>query len=124
MSPPKIIAIIDDSQFMRGLIAKALAGLFPHARLVEFSDAPSALRRLPRLKPDLVTLDLLMPELDGFEFLARLAHYRHQPRVIVITADVQQTVRERCRAAGARAFVEKPVTLAKLRAALAEASAP
>jgi CheY-like chemotaxis protein len=121
MNSPATIAIIDDSKFMRSLIVKALAQLHPEAKTVEFDGAAAALRRLPRLKPDLVTLDLLMPEVSGFEFLARLAGYRHHPRIVVITADVQQSVRERCAAAGVHAFVEKPVTLDKLRTAVAVA---
>ncbi len=109
---------------MRGLIVKALGQLYPQAKVVEFENATSALRRLPRLKPDLVTLDLLMPEVHGLEFLDRLARHRHRPRVIGITADVQQSVRERCAAAGAHAFVEKPVTLEKLRRAVDAVFAP
>jgi CheY-like chemotaxis protein len=124
MQRPAVIAIVDDSKFMRGLIVKALAQLYPQARVVEFDNATSALRSLPRLKPDLVTLDLLMPEVHGFEFLERLARHRHRPRVIVITADVQQSVRERCAASGAHAFIEKPVTLDKLRRAVEIVFAP
>ena len=113
------IAIIDDSQFMRSLIVKAFAQLRPDARLTEFSDPGEALRALPALDPDLVTLDLLMPGLHGFEVLEQLALLPIRPRIIVITADVQDAVRQRCLAAGVFAFVEKPLTLEKLRAALA-----
>lgn len=119
MHRPAVIAVVDDSKFMRGLILKAFAQLYPQARVVEFDNATSALRSLPRLKPDLVTLDLLMPAVHGLDFLDRIARHRHRPPIIVITADVQQSVRERCAAAGAHAFVEKPVTLEKLRLAVA-----
>lgn len=118
------VAIIDDSQFMRKLISTAVAHLHPEARLTEFPDATTALRRLGRMKPDLVTLDLLMPNLDGFGFLEKLARGGHRPRIVVITANVQDTVRRRCLELGVQGFIEKPVTLEKLRAALSAGAKP
>lgn len=114
------VAIIDDSQFMRGLIVKALKTLHPEATLFDFENPEKALAELPKLQPDLITLDLLMPHLNGFEFLDQLAKTSLRPRILVITADVQKAVRQRCAEAGVHAFVEKPVTLEKLRAALLE----
>lgn len=113
------IAVVDDSQFMRGLIATGLAQLHPDAQIVEFADPSEALRAFPQLQPDLITLDLLMPELSGFQVLEQLRGMSLHARIVVITADVQPTVRQRCADAGVHAFVEKPVTLKKLRAALA-----
>ncbi len=113
------IAVIDDSQFMRGLIVAGLGQLHPSAAIVEFADPAEALRALPQLQPDLITLDLLMPGLSGFQVLDQLGGLSLRARIVVITADVQPSVRERCAAAGVHAFVEKPVTLEKLRAALA-----
>lgn len=113
------IAVIDDSQFMRGLIVAGLGQLYPTASIVEFADPAEALRALPALQPDLITLDLLMPGLSGFQVLEQLGGLPLHARIVVITADVQPSVRQRCAAAGVHAFVDKPVTLGKLRAALA-----
>jgi CheY-like chemotaxis protein len=52
--------------------------------------------------------------------LRRVRRRKLPSRSVVITADVQPAVRRRCIAAGAHAFVEKPISLAKLRAALGE----
>jgi CheY-like chemotaxis protein len=62
--------------------------------------------------------------MSGLEFLRRVRRRKLAARIIVITADVQPVVRERCLDAGASAFVEKPITLAKLKAALEEVAAP
>lgn len=118
------IAVVDDSKFMRGLIVKALTALHPKARIIEFADPTEALRQLPALAPDLITLDLLMPGLHGLEVLEKLSHTPLRSRIVVITADVQRSVRQKCTDAGVHAFVEKPVTLEKLRAALADAAPP
>ncbi len=118
------IAIVEDSAFMRGLIARTLRRIVPDAELHEFADPVEALKLIPALAPEIITLDLLMPGLNGLDFLRRAKRKKITARVIVITADVQESVRKKCAAAGAYAFIEKPVTLAKLRAAFAGDAPP
>ncbi len=112
------IAIVDDSLFMRRLIRTALLEAHPQAQVDEFGDASLALAALPALGPDLVTLDLLMPGMSGLAFLSAMEGNARRPRIIVISADVQKTVRQKCRDLGATDFIEKPITLEKLQAAL------
>lgn len=114
------IAIIEDSNFMRSVTVMTLKRLYPKARIFEYADAGEALKALGRVAPDLITLDLLMPGIGGLEFLKRVRRRRLRARIVVVTADVQPVVRQRCIDAGAHAFVEKPISLAKLRAALDE----
>ncbi len=114
------IAIVDDSAFMRGLIARTLRRVIPQAELHEFADPVEALKLIPALAPEVITLDLLMPGLNGLDFLRRAKRKKIPARVIVISADVQESVRKKCLASGAHAFVEKPVAVAKLRAAFAD----
>lgn len=66
--------------------------------------------------PDAVVLDLMMPQLDGFEVLRRL---REDERtcdvpVVVLTAKASQEDRDRCYALGADAFITKPFDPAEL----------
>lgn len=113
------VALIDDSSFMRRLIRSAMAEAVPEAEIVEFDDATKALAALPQLAPDLITLDMLMPGLNGLEFLALLrTTLTQRPRVIVITADIQKTVRQKCQEFGVVDFIEKPITPEKLKLAL------
>lgn len=119
--PPRLkIAIIEDSDFMRKVTAMTVMRLCPDAELFEYADAGEALKALGKIAPDVITLDLLMPGIGGLEFLKQARRRKFAARIIVVTADVQAVVRQRCLDAGAHAFVEKPITLAKLRAALAE----
>jgi CheY-like chemotaxis protein len=113
------IAIIDDSLFMRGLIRNAFLQAMPGAEITEFVDGAQAWEQLPALAPDLVTLDMLMPRMGGLELLAHLRSLPAPPRVIVITANIQQTVRQRCADLGVDDFIAKPITFEKLTAALA-----
>jgi CheY-like chemotaxis protein len=112
------IAIIEDSQFMRSVTILTLRQLYPAAEIFEYADAGEALRALRKVAPDLITLDLLMPGIGGLEFLKRAKSRKIRAHIVVITANVQPAIRRRCINAGAHAFVEKPISLAKLRDAL------
>ncbi len=109
---------------MRSVTVMTIKRLYPEAELFEFADANEALKILPKVAPDLITLDLLMPGIGGLEFLKRFKKRKLGSRIVVVTADVQPVVRERCIAAGAHAFVEKPISLAKLKAVLEETLPP
>lgn len=118
------IAIIDDSKFMRRLITASIQGIKPDAQLTEFADAADALPAMVDLNPDLITLDMLMPRMSGLEFLERMRGAGRQPRVIVITADIQKSVRERCAECGVQDFIQKPITPEKLQASFSKLFQP
>ena len=85
MTAPVRTLIVDDEPLARTRIATLLTG---HPRLVivgESSDGPSAVNDILRLKPDLVFLDIQMPELDGFGVIDAVGVER-MPVVIFITA--------------------------------------
>ena len=80
-----------------------------------------ALEALRRQAYDLILMDIQMPELDGLEATRRIrAEFprERQPRIVAMTANVLREQRDACRAAGMDDFVQKPVGLAELRAAL------
>ena len=114
------IAIIDDSMFMRRMVRSAVGELFPDAELHEFPDGQDALERLPTMEVDLILLDLLMPRLNGQDTLKRLRADGVTAPIIVVSADVQESVRNRARDLGAQGFINKPITFEKLKAVLSK----
>ena len=79
------ILIVDDQQHVRFLVRRVLET--DQHSVAEASDGIQALRLLDELTPvDLILLDLLMPNLDGFEFLSLLRLRSAPPPVIVVTA--------------------------------------
>ena len=62
----KIVLVIDDDEIMRFLVTEILDS--PHLDVITASDGFDGLRLLRVKKPDLVILDILMPDLDGLEF--------------------------------------------------------
>lgn len=111
------ILIVDDepanTEFLRHVLEPEGYG-----ELVEITDAAVALDRMPELRPDLVLLDLMMPDCDGFEFLERLRTYvdpgEYLP-VLVVTGDTSASAQRRALSLGARDFVTKPLSPADIR---------
>ncbi|WP_221030511.1 response regulator [Actomonas aquatica] len=114
------IAIVDDSMFMRRMVRSAVKECFPAAELLEYGDGQAAIEQLPAESPDLILLDLLMPRLNGQDTLAQLRALGVKSPIIVVTADVQQSVRDRVRELGAQGFIQKPITYEKLKTVLGE----
>ncbi len=108
------ILVVDDDL----VAAEALAELLEEAGY-RVSVAPSgeeAIRRLEGDRADLVLLDMMMPGADGLEVIQRI---RGEPasnglRIIAITGDVTQARVEAVRAAGADAFLGKPLQIERL----------
>lgn len=116
---PSWIAIVDDDSS----VLKALARLL-RARAFEprtFASAQAFLEALPQGRPECLIVDLQMPGMSGLELLQHLARIGERIPAIVITAHDEVGMRERCQAAGAIAFLTKPLQDAPLFAAIAEA---
>lgn len=118
-APPMATAhllAVDDDDFNRDMLVRRLEKL--GYRVSQATTGREALTRLKEGNFDLVLLDILMPELDGFqtlEFIKADPRLKHVP-VIMLTAldDVESTVR--CIEAGAEDYVPKPFNPVVLRA--------
>jgi CheY-like chemotaxis protein len=111
MSLP-LALLVDDSEAVLSFGRAALAG---HFEISVASNGRQALEKAAKVPPDVVLLDLSMPEMDGAEVLARLksdAKLRDVP-VVVLSSE---TFREReCLDAGAEVFLSKPAAADRLR---------
>lgn len=118
---PLSVFIVDDEPLARRRLALMLREL-PGVRLIGESDGGfEALEHLDTLKPDVLLLDIKMPEMDGFELARRLDHDA-PPVIIFVTAYNHHALRA-WDESGAAAYLLKPVGLARLRTALARARA-
>ncbi len=108
--PEPTILVVDDEpvnvKLLEALLAKA-----GFTRVVGVTSSAEVMARVESLEPDLVLLDLHMPEPNGFTLLEEIGRWggddTHLP-VIVLTADVTDEARERALAAGAADFLTKP----------------
>ena len=91
-SPPIRVLLVDDEPLARGMLREMLAG-DPHAQIVgESGNGRDALEAIRKESPDLIFLDVQMPELGGFDVLASLGK-ENIPYVIFVTAYDQYAVR-------------------------------
>jgi len=77
--------------------------------VVEAEDGMVALERYFLEKPDVVLLDLVMKGIGGLDVLGKLRQMDPAARVVVVSADIQDSSRQLAHDSGARAFVNKPV---------------
>ncbi|MDI3327186.1 MAG: response regulator [Alicyclobacillaceae bacterium] len=101
------ILIVDDAAFMRMMIKEILT---KHGYEVvgEAVNGVQAVEKYQELKPDLVTLDITMPEMDGIEALKRIRQLDPQAKVIMCSAMGQQAMVIDAIQAGAKDFIVKP----------------
>ncbi|HKK27825.1 MAG TPA: LytTR family DNA-binding domain-containing protein [Gemmatimonadota bacterium] len=86
------VLIVDDEPLARELVREVLAPLAPVRIVGECGDGLTAVREIARLEPDLVLLDVRMPEVDGFGVLRRVGP-NAMPEVIFVTAHEDYTLR-------------------------------
>jgi two-component system chemotaxis response regulator CheY len=100
------VLAVDDSSAILDLITEILTA---KGFEVETADnGAAALDKYARFKPDIVTLDLAMPIMDGYDTLKRLLAFDKNANVIMLTANEQQRVLENCIEKGAIGYITKP----------------
>jgi PAS domain S-box-containing protein len=114
----RCVLIADDNPSGRELVRESLAEHV--SSIIEASDGREALAKIRETRPDLVLLDIQMPEMDGYAVLREI---RSDPglqslRVVALTAFAMQGDRERALEAGFDDYLTKPVTVSKLKAQL------
>jgi len=103
---PRLL-VVDDAAIMR----KRIAGIAREAGWEIVAEATNGLEGLALYRqhePDLVTLDIVMPELDGVETLRQLRTEAPEARVVMVSAVDQRAKLRECIALGALDFVVKP----------------
>jgi DNA-binding response OmpR family regulator len=105
------ILVVDDRANVRLLLEEFLSS--QGFAIVTSSNGQDALELARRARPDLILLDIMMPKMDGYEFLA---HYRQEYRtpIIIITAKEEETDAVRGLDLGADDYIIKPFRMREL----------
>jgi two-component system chemotaxis response regulator CheY len=114
MAMGKRLLIVDDALIMRKRI-REIAEEAGWQVAGEAKDGEEATTLYRREQPDLVTLDIVMPNLDGVSALKQIVHDDPQARVVMITAVNQKAKLAECIQAGAIDFIVKPFDRDSLR---------
>ena len=110
-SPPEIrVLVIDDSAYNRQTITTMLSSVAGIRVVARAADGDEGLRRVFEHAPDIITLDLEMPRMDGFDLVRNVrndARLKDLP-VIMITSRIAQKHREHAQALGVDHYIGKP----------------
>ena len=108
----KTILVADDAAFMRMMIRDILQK--EGYDILEAVDGRDAVQKFAELKPDLVLLDITMPQMDGIDVLITIREMDPTARVIMVSAMGQQALFVDALEAGAADFLIKPFQPAKV----------
>ena len=103
----KRVLIVDDAAFMR-MMLKDILVKNGYDVVGEAENGKIAIDKYKELKPDIVTLDITMPEMDGLEAIKKIKEINNQVNVIMCSAMGQQAMVIDAIQSGAKDFIVKP----------------
>jgi CheY-like chemotaxis protein len=115
-TPLAKILVVDDSWLIRKVVGGYLRK--EGHEVVEGENGNQCLDLAELEKPDVVILDLLMPESGGLDVLQALRREGRNLPVIVLTADIQEATHEQCRQLGVDQILQKPPRGSEVLAAI------
>jgi len=122
---PITVLVVDDEHRYRDLLEMNLSRR--GYRVLQAADGLTALNLVESAQPDLVVVDLMLPDIDGYEVCRRVREYSAVP-IIMLTARAEQTEKVRGLQIGADDYVTKPFgaeeLLARVDAVLRRSAAP
>ena len=111
------IMIVDDSR----IITRSLTKIFDNMRFNVIgiaSNGQDAVEMYKKLKPDLVTMDITMPVMNGLESLQKIREFDEKARVIMVTSHGEERLVMDAISFGAKGYILKPITPLKVKQAL------
>jgi len=103
----KTVLIVDDVDFVRSTLANILNAA-KYQIVGEAKDGISAIELYAKLKPDIVTMDVVMPRMSGIEATKRITKMDQDAKIVIISAMEQEHLVMEAINAGARDYVLKP----------------
>ncbi|MBE0467730.1 MAG: response regulator [Candidatus Desulforudis sp.] len=103
----KRILVVDDAAFMRMMIKNILTK-YGYEVVGEAENGTVAVQMFKELKPDLVTMDITMPEMDGIQCVKAILAQQPEANIVMVSAMGQQAMVMDAIQAGAKDFIVKP----------------
>ncbi|AKB56506.1 MULTISPECIES: response regulator [Methanosarcina] len=101
------IMIVDDAEFMR-MIIKDILLMHGHEVVAEVNDGEEAIQIYFEVKPDIVLMDIIMPDMDGKEALKKLLIMDPEAKIVMCSSIGQQALITESMKIGAMGFIVKP----------------
>ncbi|NLM83188.1 MAG: response regulator [Clostridiales bacterium] len=101
------IMVVDDAAFMR-ITIKNMLKKSAHEVVAEAENGKVAVERYKQFLPDIVTMDITMPEMDGLKALKEIMAINPKAKVIMVSAMGQEAMVREAILSGAKGFIVKP----------------
>ncbi|HOO33252.1 MAG TPA: response regulator [Thermotogota bacterium] len=117
---PRIL-IVEDNIISLTLTKKMIENIFPKAEILLSEDGKEALNKYKLGKPDIIFMDVQIPEIDGCEVTRRIREFeasegiKKPVTVVALSGDVRREVVDCCLEKGMNAFLCKPIEVEKIR---------
>ncbi|HSE42493.1 MAG TPA: response regulator [Acidobacteriota bacterium] len=108
------VLVVDDALFMRTMIKDILKNSGKYDVVGEAVNGDDAIQKFKSLLPDLVTMDIVMPGMDGIEATREILKFDPKARIVMCSALGQEPLVIESIAAGAKDFIVKPFTPEKV----------
>ena len=119
------VLVVDDAMFMRSMIKDILHNAGGRYEVIgEANNGREAIARYKELQPDLVTMDIVMPQMDGIEATREILKLNSVATVVICSAMGQEALVVESISAGAKDFIVKPFTSERVLQVLAKVVPP
>ena len=102
----KKVLVVDDALFMRGSLRRILEE--EGHKVIEAGNGLEAIQKYKESKPDLVTMDITMPKMNGIDALKEIMEINNDAKVLMVSAQGQKSLVIQAIQLGAKGFVVKP----------------
>lgn len=107
------VLVVDDAAFSRRMLRKYMEA--EGCKVLEAANGQEALDIVQQQHPNCILVDLLMPGIDGFQFLQTLRERGCAIPTVIVSADIQDASRQRGVELGAAGFLNKPAKETEVR---------
>lgn len=109
-----VIMIVDDAYFMRKALRKIIESAKLTTKIIEAADGVDAVLKYKEYRPDLVTMDVLMPKADGIQALRAIKKIDPSAKVIMVSSSGKSHIVQDAMKLGALDYVLKPFDHARM----------
>ena len=107
------VMVVDDSQFMRLTIQTMLVAGH-HEVVAQAENGPQAVEQYKKYRPEVVTMDIIMPVASGLEAVSQIIKFDPAARILMVSAMGQEKIVQDAMRLGAKGFLGKPVKAIEL----------
>ena len=108
------VLVVDDSSFMRSLLTKIIKKSPKIDDVVEAMDGNSAVEKYQQEHPNLVTMDIDMPGMNGLEAAKKIKELDPKAKIVMVTSSNKEEIRKEAQEIGTLGYITKPFDAEKI----------